>query len=228
MAPLSELPKAIQFLLEQTQLVVPTSERDEGLRLGRSIAQYYWEWTLVGLIATLIRYSRKPWTLAAILFSVSPFILTFHGALTMLEEHIRFYIQTLPGVIVIWAILWNQGAELLERGTNTLASNQFRGKKIIQWSISFAFPLWILLQVVLGSVQTPLAPNADWRRDWDPQPSDFRDLISQYEDGYMMQNKSSRACGISIEELIKEDRPLRPTIYEQTLIKYFRSGWFVE
>ena len=49
-----------------------------------------------------------------------------HGALTMLEEHIRFYIQTLPGIIILWAILWEKGSSITDllstalqhRGTN--------------------------------------------------------------------------------------------------------------
>ena len=149
--------------------------------------------------------------------------MTFHGALTMLEEHIRFYIQTLPGVVVVWAILWNQGAELLETVCSKLQTTPFRGRTIVHWCVAFLLPLWLLLQLILGSIQTPLAPNADWRRDWDPQPSDFQDLIGHYEDGSMMRDQSMRACGRNIQSLIKKKRPLHTTVYKEGTLHYFQN-----
>ena len=83
----------------------------------------------------------------------------------------------------------------------------------------------MLLQLILGSIQTPLAPNADWRRDWDPQPSDFRDLISHYEDGSMMRDQSMRACGRNIQSLIKKKRPLHTTVYKEGTLHYFQNAF---
>ena len=59
MAPLSELPQTIQFLWEQTKLVVPPSDRDAGLELGRAIAKFYWEWAILGLVVTVLWFAKN-------------------------------------------------------------------------------------------------------------------------------------------------------------------------
>jgi hypothetical protein len=228
MAPISELPNTIQFLWEQTQLEVPPSKRDDGLALGRAIAQFYWEWAILGIGIALLTFLKKPWTLLAILCSVSPFVMTFHGGLTMLEEHIRFYIQTLPGIVILWAIVWERGATLW-----TVAVDKVLGwtpwvhrapliRRPIFWVGTFLVPVGLLSQIVLGSIDTPLSPQSSWRRDWDPQPSDFGDILSHYKDGRMNQGQGLEACGKSIRRLERANKPLRVTVYDDGLHGYFR------
>ncbi len=214
MAPLSDLPKTIWFLFEQTQLVVPPSERDAGMELGRAIAQFYWEWAVLGMIMAWVYFAKKPWTLIAVGISVSPFVMTFHGALTMLEEHIRFYIQTLPGIIILWTIVWEQGVSLWEYSTRWISKTWIPIIKVpLRFGLNWLLPLYLLLNLVLGSIDSPLSPTANWRRDWDPQPSDFGDLISNYQQGRMMEHNSIEPCGRGIQKVERMNKPLETTIY---------------
>ena len=215
MAPLSDLPQTIHFLWEQTKLVVPPSDRDAGLELGRAIAKFYWEWAILGLVVTVLWFARRPWTLFAILISVSPFVMTFHGALTMLEEHIRFYIQTLPGIIILWAILWEQGVTLSDHLIHRISQSWYRWIQVpVRFGLMWFLPLYLLSNLVLGSIDSPLSPTADWRRDWDPQPSDFGDIVSNYKDGRMMEFNSIEPCGRGIQKVEKMQKPLETTIYD--------------
>lgn len=230
MAPLSDLPKTIHFLFEQTQLVVPPSERDAGLELGRAIAKFYWEWALLGMGVALLWFARKPWTLMAILVSVSPFVMTFHGGLTMLEEHIRFYIQTLPGIVILWTILWEQGVHLWDYPIQRLSESWQKWIRYpIQGVLLWVLPLYLLSSLVLGSIDSPLSPTSNWRRDWDPQPSDFGDIISNYKDGRMMRINSIEACGKGIQKVEKMNKPLETTLYKDGLRSHldvvFESVW---
>jgi|GEM_PF-1842743 len=218
MASPSDLPKTLLFLWEQTKLVVPPSERDAGLELGRAIAQFYWDWAVLGMGVTLFCFAKKPWKLMAIVVSVSPFVMTFHGALTMLEEHIRFYIQTLPGIVIIWAILWEQSVGLFDRlviRTTDILPPFFQ--QALRVALCWIFPVYLLLSLILGSIDSPLSPTANWRRDWDPQPSDFGDLISNYTDGRMMEFNSIEPCGRGIQKVEAMNKPLETTIYNDGL-----------
>ena len=71
----------------------------------------------------------------------------------------------------------------------------------------------LLSNLVLGSIDSPLSPTASWRRDWDPQPSDFGDIISNYKDGRMMEFNSIEPCGRGIQKVEKMSKPLETTIY---------------
>ena len=107
MAPLKLL-QTIQFLWEQAVPSRPPSDRDAGLELGRAIANSTGVDFILGLFMTVLWFAKKPWTLFAILISVSPFVMTFHGALTMLEEHILASIfKLLPGIIDLYS-LWRR------------------------------------------------------------------------------------------------------------------------
>ena len=215
MAPLSDLPQTIQFLWEQTKLVVPPSDRDAGLELGRAIAKFYWEWAILGLVVTILWFAKRPWTLFAILISVSPFVMTFHGALTMLEEHIRFYIQTLPGIIILWAILWEQGVTLSDHLIQRMSQSWYRWIQVpVRFGLMWILPLYLLSNLVLGSIDSPLSPTANWRRNWDPQPSDFGDIVSNYKDGRMMEFNSIEPCGRGIQKVEQMQKPLETTIYD--------------
>lgn len=218
MAPLTDLPKTLLFLWEQTKLVVPPSERDAGLVLGRAIAKFYWDWAVLGMGVTAICFIKKPWRLIAVVISVTPFVMTFHGALTMLEEHIRFYIQTLPGIVILWAILWEQGVGLFDHIVIWITDSWYPFfQRLTRIALCWILPIYILLNLILGSIESPLSPSANWRRNWDPQPSDFGDLISNYTDGRMMKLNSIEPCGRGIQKVEAMHKPLETTIYNNGL-----------
>ena len=164
------------------------------------------------------------------LVSVSPFVMTFHGGLTMLEEHIRFYIQTLPGIVILWTVLWEQGVHLWDYPIQRLSESWQKWIRYpIQGILLWLLPLYLLSSLVLGSIDSPLSPTAKWRRDWDPQPSDFGDIISNYKDGRMMRINSIEACGKGIQKVEKMNKPLETTLYKDGLRSHldvvFESVW---
>ena len=83
----------------------------------------------------------------------------------------------------------------------------------LRFVIVWILPIALLGNLVLGSIDSPLSPTASWRRDWDPQPSDFGDIISNYRDGRMMAFNSIEPCGRGIQKVEKMNKPLETTIY---------------
>ena len=132
----------------------------------------------------------------------------------MLEEHIRFYIQTLPGIIILWTVLWEQGCNLSDHLIHRLSKTWYGWIRIpTHVAFMWILPLYLLSNLVLGSIDSPLSPTASWRRDWDPQPSNFGDIISNYKDGRMMEFNSMEPCGKGIERIEQMNKPLETTIY---------------
>ena len=125
--------------------------------LGMGCARY---WSYLSLFS---------WSLLAILCSVSPFVMTFHGGLTMLEEHIRFYIQTLLTSVFYGRSCGNEVYSMgnvheLDPKAIPWIGQASLLRRPLMWATTFLLPLWILLQIVLGSIDTPLSPQAGWRR----------------------------------------------------------------
>ena len=136
------------------------------------------------------------------------------------------YIQTL-GIIILWAILWERAPHFGHIAFTILGwthwiSRDSHIRTPIFLIRTFQLPIWLLSQIVLGSIDTPLSPQSGWRRDWDPQPSDFGDILSHYTDGRMNQGQGLEACGKSIRRLERANKPLRVTVYDDGLHEYFR------
>ena len=218
MRPLSEFPKMVGFLLEQGLLVVPDNLATESVQQGRELAQRFLWFAGLGALIALFRWYREPWRLFALFVSLAPFLIGFRGALIMLEEHPRFYIQTLPGVILLWAIAW-QGFVALGACFSLRA-----WRKTQRW---FRFPLQtaIVLGLLLGGIPTVLSPVADWRREWSGTDDDFREFLSRYENKSMHQNFSQRFCRHSLDVTVQSGRPLRVTIYEQSFVSLLKRQW---
>ena len=215
MNPLSEFPKTVQFLLAQGSLVVPDNLATTEVIRGRKIASWYVFFAGIGAVLALIRWRKEGWKLFALLISLSPFLIGFKGALTMLEEHTRFYIQTLPGVILLWAIAWHS---LVEFGAkfSPFAWRRFQ---------FFHLPLRasVCLMLVLGTIPSTLSPTADWRRQWSGTDDRFRDILSRYENKSMHRDPMQRFCRRSLDKNIRENRPLTVTLYDQSFLSWWQK-----
>ena len=102
---ITDLPQTFLFLFEKSRLEVPEDLVSFEIERGRYIAHYCLIFAAIGFGFALVLNRKKPWLFLGILASVAPFLITFRGALGMLEEHPRFYIQTLPGIIICWGFL---------------------------------------------------------------------------------------------------------------------------
>lgn len=220
MAPLSDLPKALFFLWEQALLDVPEELVSFEVERGRYIAQYHLNFAGAGLLFGLYQHRKDPWKALAILASVSPFLLTFHGALGMLEEHPRFYIQTLPGIIICWGFVC-QGLLSLAAKWPILRP---------RWIKKGTSPLLLILMTVLvfGILPSFLSPTADWRRGWQGRPDDFRQLVSRFEDGSMKDESKHNHCFKALIKNEREKRPQRATLYQTTVQQSLLEFWAPE
>jgi len=216
MNPFSEFPKTIQFLMEQGNLNVPNDLISAQVLRGRVISQQYFYFAGLGALLAMFQWRRTPWRLFALFITLSPFLIGFQGALTMLEEHTRFYIQTLPGVIILWAIAW-QGVNSIGAWMRPLNWKQNNFQLFIKTAI--------LLSLILGSIPSILSPTAEWRREWNGTDSSFRDILSRYENGTMHRDPMQRFCQSAIDKNIKEDRPLTVTLYDVPFHQWFISNW---
>ena len=216
MNPLTEFPKTIQFLLEQGALTVPDELITKEVLRGREIAQAYFWFAGFGAVVALLQWRKQPWKLFALFMSLSPFLIGFRGALTMLEEHTRFYIQTLPGVTILWAVAW-QGMVNLGAKLSPLAWKPY------QQYIRFPAQTALLLCIILGSIPSIASPTADWRREWSGTDARFRDILSRYENKTMHRDPMQRFCRRSLDRNVREGRPLTVTLYDQSFLDWLQA-----
>jgi hypothetical protein len=215
MNPLSEFPKTVQFLVDQGNLDVPDELVSTEVMRGREIAYWYFLFAGIGGFFALIRWRREPWKLFALLVSLSPFLIGFRGALTMLEEHTRFYIQTLPGVIILWAVAWQS---LVDIGA---FFSPFQWRKTSFLHLPSQSTLCLLL--VLGAIPSILSPTSEWRREWSGTDDGFRDILSRYENKSMHRDPMQRFCRRSLDKNIRENRPLTVTLYNQSFFAWWQN-----
>lgn len=211
MAPLSDLPTTLLFLFEQSQLQVPEDLVSFEIERGRYIAHYYLIFAVVGLCFALLQNRKNLWLFLGIFASISPFLLTFRGALGMLEEHPRFYIQTLPGIIVCW-------------GFFCLGFVQLGAKLSIlrpRWLKKLSPPVLLLTLIflVFGSIPSFISPTADWRRGWQGRDENFLNLLAKYEHGSMHRDINQTHCRKALDKNRREERPQKATLYDSSVLQ---------
>ena len=212
MKPLTELPKTLIFLLEQSQLEVPEELVSFEIERGRYIAQYCLNFAAAGLCFAALMSRKNIWLFLGIFASVSPFFLTFRGALGMLEEHPRFYIQTLPGIIICWGFIC---LGLIQLGSRlALFFHPSWLKKI-----SLPVTLFLLGLLVFGSIPSFISPTADWRRGWHGRDENFTNLLNKYENGSMHRDVNKTHCRKALDKNKKEGRPQKATLYDKPLLQ---------
>ena len=225
--PLSQLPKTLGFLWEQYNLEVPEILVSDMIMKARERAQYEVWIALAGLLMGMWKHRRNGWMFFALGTSTFPFLLAHHSAVSMLEEHTRFYIQTLPGVVVLWAMLWEGMVDVgstmrtvlfprlgwqLDTGADVVKHLWKGTMHLLYW-----IPAVVLAQLVLGGIDSTLSPVATWRRTWEGNPDDFASLLSHYESGEMAREPNPHGCFIALQRNTREKRPQRSTVYDTSL-----------
>lgn len=212
MKPLTDLPKTLRFLFAQSQLQVPQELVSFEIERGRYIAAYYLIFSVMGLGFALFHHRKNLWLFLGIFASVSPFLLTFRGALGMLEEHPRFYIQTLPGIIICWGFFC--------LGLVHLGSKLYILRPTWLRTMSSPALLLAIILLVFGTIPSFVSPTADWRRSWQGRDEDFRNLLAKYENGGMHRDVNQTHCRKALEKNEKEGRAQKATLYQKPLLKH--------
>jgi len=188
-----------RFLLEQSTIEPPTVLLDRPeVAVGRALARnYLWLCGLAGLSAIWVCRKRL-WKLLALLGTTCPFLVALYGNTTLLENHSRFYLQTLPGL----ALLLGVGFVAIVPG------GKCRGKHIVTATALF-------FAIVLGVLPSPLSPNAGWQIRWQESPDHLLSTIEEYKSGVRDRDPNFRHCRRALHRLELENKPLNVSFYPE-------------
>ncbi|MBM74344.1 MAG: hypothetical protein CMK59_02990 [Proteobacteria bacterium] len=195
------LPKTLSFLIEQSQIPVPdTLEIRPEVKLGRILAGKYINLVILAsgfLIITLGRWKYR-WQLWALFCTALPFGVGLMGNLSLLENHSRFYFQTLSILAVVLGLCWGViGLKRNNRGSTALAGQ-----------------VLIMLSLVLGIIPSYFAPNAGWQMRWRNSDASLELWINAYHNKEMDSDPDLRHCRRAFHRLELDNLPLAPQIYD--------------
>ncbi len=190
----------VSFLLEQGTIDVPDqlSNRSE-VEVGRKLARTYLEISLLSLVCSCFYlYTKDGKRCWALLCSCMPFVVALYGNQSLLENHSRFYFQTLPATAVCMGLCWSIIGQYIERRN----------------------PLWYIPQltlvvcIVLGIQKTPLSPQASWQIRWTNSDASMNQWIQAYQDGEMNKDSNLRHCRRALQMVELDGLPFFPQVYE--------------
>ena len=137
-----------------------------------------------------------------------PFVMTFHGALTMRRAYSILH-QTLRYHHLVGYPL-GTGSDAFRSSYIALVNPGTDGSSPVRSVSCGYYPS--ICQLILGSLDSPLSPTADWRARRDPQPSDFGDIVGNYKDGRMMGFNSIEPCGRGIPKVNVKSHWKQPSL----------------
>ena len=194
LVPIQEAWQTLLFLYEQSQLSIPNVSVSNEIQIARVLSKEYLYLSIGSLCLSILALYKKPWKIIA-LGTTIPFIVGLFGSQTMLEHHARFYLNTLPALAMLMAVVWSSiGFQ--------------RGKKgALIWTIAF----WVLVPV--GIVQSPLSPTAGWQHRFSGSDENFTHLITMYTNKEMSRKPDLRHCYRALQSLDLDNKPLRVQIF---------------
>jgi hypothetical protein len=185
------------FLWNQSRIEVPDllASRPEVVE-GRRVARAYLWLTGASAAIAFWKLRRNTWRLAALVCTLAPFAAGLLGNMSLLENHARFYMQTLPGTALAMGIAWS-----------TLAGRRREGR----WrnGIQLAL-LWL---VVFGAIPSPLGPAAGWQLRWKESDRFFNEVVGAYKQGRYDLDPDMRHCRRALQMNELDERPLTVTLY---------------
>ena len=186
----------LQFLYQQSTLDIPQVSISNEVIVAQALVQKYLYLTLGLASFCIVAYRKNIWKVWAFL-TIIPFLVGLYGSLTMLELHVRFFLNTLPATSLLLALTWSRIG--------------FRTKRLWATCISFAF--WLLL--ALGVIPSLFSPNSSWQHRFSASDPTFPNLMKRYYSGEMAQKSDLRHCFRALRDLELDAKPHRVLIYER-------------
>ena len=196
LVPPQEARHTLKFLYEQTLLSVPSFEVSDEIRTARTLGYNYFTLSLISFALVICLLWKHPTKLLA-LGTCIPFLLGLYGSLSMLENHARFFLNTLPALALLLALCWSQVGIGKGRWKTTLLS----------------ISLW--LGILLGILPSPLSPTAQWQHRFSGSDPYFSEIVLRYKSGEMTKKQDLRHCFRALQSLELDKRPLGVDIYRR-------------
>jgi len=153
------LPQTGWFVLQQLALEPPDGFPPAVSRfdVDNHIAPMVPIWFFAGLLA-LIGLVGRPRACFAIMITVAPFAVAFHGQQEMAEIRVRFLCQIMPGLAVLLGVGLGRLVDGLPGPWRSSSQRSHPVRSIVAGGVVFA--------IVTGEVSTDVSPWARWRRPW--------------------------------------------------------------
>ena len=194
----------IAFLLEQGSIDVPDqlSHRSE-VAIGRKLVRTYLDISICTfLISCFYLFKNNKTRCWAFFCSCIPFVIALYGNQSLLENHSRFYFQTLPATAICMGVLASISATFMVR-------------RHIFWYVP---QFCIFMAIVFGFVTTPLSPNSSWQIRWTNSDASMSQWIQAYQNGEMDRDANLRHCRRAFQLIEFENLPFYPQLYQHRSI----------
>jgi len=196
LVPVQEAWKTLTFLYSQSRLEIPDVPVSAEIQIARTLVGQYLHISIAALFISLVLV-RKHLTKILALATTVPFLVGLYGNLTMLEHHARFYLNTLPALVFLLALVWN------------LLGWRSKSWYVIPCNIG----IWLL--ILLGILQTPLSPTAKWQHRFSGSDPTFPNLVSRYKGGFMDRKPDLRHCYRALQSLELDQKPLEVQVFKR-------------
>jgi len=137
-----------------------------------------------------------------LLCTLSPFLLLFHSLQSMVEQHIRFYMHTMPGIAVAL------GVGMAIRPSGYVGLKQWHKIPERTRSVLWTIVVLGLLYGVHFSSVSPLYAQADWRHPWSLNALDWSRVVQT--DAIESLKPYEQVCA---ERMQVDGDSIRPTVY---------------
>ena len=169
-------------------------------------------WTLamgIGLIGSLVTMlfrtfgKGKVERVLLLLCTLSPFLLLFHSLQSMVEQHIRFYMHTMPGIAVVVGV-----------GMAIRPPSKFALKWWYRVPLRLRIGTWLLAVsgLIYGlhfSQMSPFYAHAEWRHAWRLNATDWSRMVNMQQSIETLK-PYEQVCA---SELRTEVQVVKPTVY---------------
>ena len=205
----AEVFDTVRFIIEQRSYPVPQGFIDwQFAEYGPKAEIAFWtSVVIVGVLLSCVtvwgrRYGKSKWErILLLLCTLSPFLLLFHSLQSMVEQHIRFYMHTAPGLAIAFGVGMAQSLPQLKILKYWHAIPHL-GRTCIWFGLATGL-------LITGHFyeNSPLYARADWRHEWRINALDWS-RINQSRRSTVQLKPYDQTCAERLQ-----DESMMPSLY---------------
>jgi 4-amino-4-deoxy-L-arabinose transferase-like glycosyltransferase len=205
----SQIGATINFVIDQRSYPVPQGFLDWQLtEQGPKEEIAFWTVMVgLGLLFGVMTMWRRQFGKSKIerillfLCTLSPFVLLFHSLQSMVEQHIRFYMHTAPGIAVAFGVGMALSLPQLK-----LLKYWHRTPQMVRIGTWFVCAIGLIMMVHFSET-SPLYARADWRYEWRLNALDWS-RINQAKSSSISLKAYEQTCADRLQ-----DESMMPSVY---------------
>jgi 4-amino-4-deoxy-L-arabinose transferase-like glycosyltransferase len=205
----TQIGDTVRFILEQRSYPVPQGFIDWQLTDYGPREEIAF-WTVIFMVGLFLgtltvwrqKYGKTQWERVLLfLCTLSPFLLLFHSLQSMVEQHIRFYMHTAPGLAIAFGVAMAQSLPQTK-----LLKYWHRIPQLGRISVWFLLATAMLMAMHF-STHSPFYAKAGWRHEWRVNALDWARINNSRSSGVQLK-PYDQTCAQRLQ-----NESMRPSVY---------------